>query len=132
MTNYVANFNCPTDGNGKGVVTSKIGLLNYDEVIHAGTYPNTQNVNIYLDNNQVFWLMTGDGLDNDGPYVFVLANISALNAKGYIYSAWPVMGEGNFDLYGVTLIITFRPVISLNADTMVTGSGTESDPYVVK
>ena len=132
MTNYVANFNCPTDGNGKGVVTSKIGLLNYDEVIHAGTYPNTQNVNIYLDNNQVFWLMTGDGYDGDGPYVFVLANISALNAKGYIYSAWPVMGNGNFDLYGVTLIITFRPVISLNADTMVTGSGTESDPYVVK
>ena len=35
LDNYTSNFKFNTDGNGKGILTSKVGLLTYDEAVHA-------------------------------------------------------------------------------------------------
>ena len=34
--NYTQNFECATDGNGKGLVTASVGLITYDEIAFAG------------------------------------------------------------------------------------------------
>ena len=57
--NYTPNFKCSTDKNGKGILTSKVGLLTYDEAVHAGNYcskgSNSYNINsiYYRRNNNI-------------------------------------------------------------------------------
>ena len=51
--------------------------------------------------------------------------------NNYAY-AWHVNGAGYTDSSYVNLTTGVRPVINLSADTLVTGSGTGSDPYIVK
>ena len=46
LDNYTSNFKFNTVSNGYGILKAKIGLLTYDEAVHArGGYPfiNTQN-----------------------------------------------------------------------------------------
>ena len=111
--NYTPSFDCTTDGNGKGVVSGKVGLITIDEVLFAGGAISVGS-NFYLKPvTNSYWTMSSPG------------------AGSYAY-AWYVgtRGETNddyvFDVYDIRLII------NLSADTLVSGSGTESDPYVVK
>ena len=61
-SSYTPNFKCTTDGNGKGQVSASVGLLSYDEVVHAGGYYSQTNSNYYLYNNKYFWTMSPAGL----------------------------------------------------------------------
>ena len=110
---YTPDFKCETDGNGKGQVNASVGLLTYDEVVYAGGYNEQSNSNYYLYNNSYFWTMSPAG--------FV----------GSFSIVWLVYTSGDILNYSVPGTSCLRAVLSLNADTLVTGTGTSSDPYVV-
>ena len=113
-SSYTPDFKCTTDGNGKGVVSASVGLLNYDEVVHAGGYYGKNNSNYYLYNSAIYWwTMSPAGFSGSDSYV------------------WRVYSTGDIDSNSVSGTTRLRAVLSLNADTLVTGSGTSSDPYVV-
>ena len=110
---YTPDFKCSSDGNNKGVVNASVGLLTYDEVVYAGGYYGKSNSNYYLYNNTYFWTMSPAGFS--GPYS----------------SVWGVHATGYIDFYSAEGTCAVRPVLNLNADTLATGSGTSSDPFVV-
>ena len=118
-TSYTPNFKCSTDGNGKGILNSSVGLITYDEIIHAGGYVNILD-NSYLYNNYYnnhnFWTMSPGGVIN-GPY-----------------EVWVWRKDhGLFGTYqGSSSDLTLRPVINVKKDTAVTGTGTVSDPYIIR
>ena len=110
---YTPDFKCSSDGNGKGVVNASVGLLSCDEVVYAGGYYNQNNSSYYLYNNTYFWTMSPAGFSGSRSnvwYVTVAADIRNT-----------IVNDTN----------CLRPVLILNADTLATGSGTSSDPYVV-
>ena len=111
--NYTSNFKCSTDGNGKGIITSKVGLLTYDEAVHAGNYPVKSSAS-YITNGYGYWLM---------------------NPSGFYYSyavAWDVDVAGGIYNDSVNTSRVVFPVISLKAGLLATGTGTTDDPYVVE
>ena len=112
---YTPDFKCSSDGNNKGIVNASVGLLSYDEVVYAGGYYNQNNSNYYLNNSSIaWWTMSPTG------FASVNSNV------------WIVNVLGGIDANGVTGTNRIRPVLILNADTLVTGSGTSSDPFVVE
>ena len=101
-------------------VKNQIGLLNVDEVVMAGAFQDKSNMNLYLNNQNIktgWWTMSGSQIlaDNNVVDGFVVLNNGSL--------AYDKKASMQFAL---------RPVISLDKNTVVTGSGTNSDPYVVK
>ena len=116
---YTPSFNCTTDGNGKGIVTSKVGLVTYDETIYAGGWYNESGLSYpyYLNSGSYYWTMSPAGFDDK---FFSCA------------FAWSVYSDGYTSYSGVNRILGVRPVLILSADTLVSGSGTSANPYVVK
>ena len=110
---YTPDFKCSSDGNNKGVVNASVGLLTYDEVVYAGGYPYSNNNSYYLYNNTYFWTMSPAGF------------------SGSDSTVWGVNSSGNISDTAVSNARAVRPVIILNADTLATGSGTSSDPFVI-
>ena len=113
-SNYTPNFKCVTDGNGKGIVNGKIALLTYDEVVFAGGYYGKANNNYYLYNNFNWWAMSPAGYINPVPYLW------------YIYTTGSITTRPSY----VPNVV--RPVINLKANTIVTGNGSSSSPYIVQ
>ena len=111
---YTPDFKCSSDGNGKGVVNANVGLLTYDEVVYAGGYYNQSNSNYYLYNPSFsWWTMSTAGF-------------------GFGYSfVWYADTLGRIGLYSVGETRFIRPVLILNTNTLVTGTGTSSDPFIV-
>ena len=112
-SSYTSNFKCSTDGNGKGVLTSKVGLLTIDEAVHAGNYFGKKSSS-YITNSKMYWLMSPAGAHNN-------------NA-----GAWSVSSAGIILDYNVDGSRVVRPVVSLKAGILATGSGTSDDPYVIQ
>ena len=113
-SSYTPDFKCTTDGNGKGSVNASVGLLSYDEVVHAGGYYGKDNSNYYLYNSAIYWwTMSPAGFSGSYSYVW------------YVYTAGRVINRN------VDNTDRLRAVLILNADTLATGSGTSSDPFVV-
>ena len=113
--NYTPSFDCTTDGNGKGVVSGKVGLITIDEVLFAGGVIGSSS-NFYLKNGSAYCMMSPAGFYTYNDYA----------------RAWGVVSTGRIGDFHVASNYGVRPVINLSADTLVTGSGTSSDPYVVK
>ena len=111
--NYTPSFDCTTDGNGKGVVSGKVGLITIDEVLFAGGVIGNSS-NFYLKNGSYFWMMSPAGFYNPSA------------------SAWHVYSDGSTYNADVNDTNGVRPVLNLSTNTLVSGSGTESDPYIVK
>ena len=114
-TTYVPSFNCSEDGNGKGVVNENVGLLTYDEILHAGSYYNQTNNDYYLYNKSGFWTMSPVGVGTTN------------NSR-----AWDINSSGGLGDNNVTNARILRPVINLKSDTVVSGTGTSDDPYRIK
>ena len=122
---------CPNDNdkftvdskNGNGALTYPVGLITLDEVALAGFntyYSNTSNyqdTTNYLYTNGYYWTFS--------PVM--------MYAAGYA-TAGSVYGAGYVSYNGVSIAYGVRPVISLKSGTVVepTGSGTATNPYVVK
>ena len=114
IDNYTPSFDCTTDGNGKGVVRGKVGLITIDEVLFAGGAIGISS-NYYLKNGNAYWMMSPAGINhNNDAYAWFVGSI----------------GNANYDYVSNPLGV--RPVLNLSADTLVSGSGTSSDPYIVK
>ena len=112
MTSQIPTFKCPTDQDTTygGVYFEKIGLITADEIYFAGANKDWTLFNSYLDHQNEFWTMT--------PW----------------YNGTPVsvmVSPGNNQNILVDTVSGVRPVISLNKDVTVTGSGTNIDPYVI-
>ncbi len=116
--NYNPDFKCSNDGNGKGLVNSKIGLITYDEIIYAGGYYYKINDSYYLYNKNFFWMMSPAGFDSS----------DAQDSQ-----VWHIDNSGRIYAYVTNSMLTLRPIINLKADTEISkGIGTSSDPYVIK
>ena len=113
---YTTNFKCNTDANGKGVISAKIGLLSYDEAVHAGMYPSKSS-SPYINISGSYWLMAPLAYSGSGYGNYAL--VWYINNGNLSSSA--TMGEA-----------LIRPVISLASNIDFTGSGTETDPYIIK
>ena len=111
---YSPNFKCETDGNGKGLVNASVGLLSYDEVVYAGGYYGKSS-NYYLTNGTIFWTMSPGGLSNNNTA-----------------DVWAVHEDGLIRNRGAILKIKLRPVINVKSDVKASGTGTNSDPFVVE
>ena len=113
-TNYVASFKCANDGNNKGIISSKVGLISADEVLFSGILPFANTGLSYLINGESFWTVSPAGL-----------------GSGEEYSrTWSV--ENN--TLGVAVTSNkreVRPVINLKADVTVTGAGTSDNMWIV-
>ena len=113
---YTPDFKCTTDGNGKGLLNTSVGLLTYDEVVHAGGYYGQSNSNYYLYNSAGWWTMSPIGFLN-GSNLF----------------SWHVGSENFINVANVAYAPSaIRPVLVLKDDTLVMGDGTSSDPFVVQ
>jgi len=93
-----------------------VGLISYDETIHAGGYPaGNHNHNYYLYNNTVFWTMSPAGTSSDPNAVI-----------------WRITDSVSLDYHSAYITRNLRPVINLKANTTVTGSGTSDSHWVVQ
>ena len=112
---YTPDFKCTTDGNGKGVVNARVGLLTYDEVVYAGGYYYQKNSNYYLYNNKNFWTMSPAGF------------------SGSYSDVWYVSTAGGIYTHYVNTADSLRAVLNLTANTQISdGDGTKNNPFVVE
>ena len=102
------NNNPSSKCNGNSVFT-KIGLPTVDELMYAGGVLDTKNQNFYLYNGGSF--LTGTSASGSTVYS------SNVNKSIEEVSASTSVGV--------------RPVITVKADTMLNGAGTEASPYYV-
>ena len=120
---------CPQDNDkftvdskkGNGKLTYPVGLITSDEGVLSGFNTYSSNESDYLDISN--YLYTGI---NFWTFSAVGMNINSSAAVGNIGSDGGIHGSYVFDAVGV------RPVVSLASDTLVTGSGTSTNPYVVE
>ena len=107
--------------NGNGKLTNPVGLITLDEVVLAGFNTNASNTGDYQDTtnylytNSNYWTFSPVEMNNYGSATV-----------GIVYSA------GVVNTNGVNYALGVRPVVSLVSGTLVTGSGTSTNPYVVK
>ena len=114
-SSYTPNFKCLTDANEKGKLDIKVGLITYDEVIHAGGYYDVPNRNYYLYDGFSLWTMSPAGVGSSW-------------TSNWVVNSYGELKDCSID-YGYAY---FRPVINLNANVSATGTGTSSDPYVIQ
>ena len=112
-------FTTATSSIGNKVLTYPIGLITADEVSLAGGVWHTDNSLYYLNTGQWYWTLSAynwfwhRGLPNGESEVFV--------------------SDGSLNSHLVNYSVGARPVVSLRTSTLVTsGSGTETDPYVIE
>ena len=114
-SNYNPDFKCTTDGNGKGLITSNVGLITYDEVVYAGGYYNKLISDYYLYNSNAHWW-----------------TMSPAGFEGSLSAIWFIGSPGNVANDRVDCNYGLRPVLILNADTKISGgNGTSENPFVV-
>ena len=107
--------------NGNGKLTNPVGLITTDEAILAGYNTSSSNKNDYKDTTN--YLHTGNDYWTFSP-ISLVSDVRAY--VGFIASSGAVGDRGVYIESGV------RPVVSLASGTFVTGSGTTSNPYIVK
>ncbi len=101
---------------GNQALKYPIGLITSDEIIFAGGFGNKANETFYLYTLQVYWTMSPayyEGSYNGSYHMLAEYQNRSLD-----------IAYGGYN-YGI------RPVINLKADTKFSGSGSESDPYIV-
>ena len=108
------------DSNGNGKLTYPVGLITLDEVVFAGFNTQASNTNDYA--NTTNYLYTNSDCWTFSPVLMWAAGVTvgAVSSSGVLRDP--------------TVIVTVgvRPVISLANGTLVTGSGTTTNPYVVE
>ena len=118
--NRVYTDNTPTLTCMGNKLKEKIGLLTVDEVVFAGAYQNNSNTNFYLKTNMVdgsWWTLSG----------------SQIIKKNNVVDAISVNKDGSLNYERkISTPMYIRPVINLDSNTTVTGTGTPDDPYAIK
>ena len=108
-------FTMTTASIGNRALTYPIGLITADEASLAGGVWGTDNNSYYLYTGQWYWALSASSWVSGFACVFNVGSYGGLDDSS-VYN-W----EGA------------RPVVSLRTSTLVTsGSGTETDPYVIE
>ena len=99
---------------GNGALTYPVGLITADEVSMGGGVNNTDNSSYYLYIGNKYWTMS--------PCYFYGASVRVLSLypDGDLRS-----GASVYASYGA------RPVLSLKSNITLTGTGTQTDPWVL-
>ena len=107
-------FTTSTSSKGNHALTNPIGLINTDELVLAGGFMGSNNINYYLYTGNIYWTMYPGVFSGGYAYIHVANEVG--NIHGGVASS----------TYGV------RPVINLSADvTISSGDGTMDNPYVI-
>ena len=125
VTNKAPQLTCPnlardgftttTASIGNKALTYPIGLITADEVSLAGGVVGTSNSSYYLYTGKWYWALSARLWNGGG------ANAFGVNSNGTLYYGSVISSGGA------------RPVVSLRTSTLVTsGTGTETDPYVIE
>ena len=108
-------FTTTTASIGNKALTYPIGLITADEVSLAGGSWWTSNSSYYLYTGQWYRALSANDWYSGYAYVFLVDSNGSLH-------------DGNVNYSGGV-----RPVVSLRTSTLVTsGTGTETDPYVIE
>ena len=117
MCNQVADFyTVKTSINGNKTLNYPVGLITADEVLYAGGIWGSENTSYYLYTQYSYYTMTPTYYLSS----YSMSDVFYINTMGNL--------DYNYGVYGVRGV---RPVINLKADTLFTGTGTLTDPYVV-
>ena len=101
--------------NGNGNLTYRVGLLTVDEMVLGGSSWDGSTWDTYLKSGSWYWSGAPCTFDDDYAFEFLLNSSGDLNDDDVDYSG------------GV------RPSVSLGSGiSLVSGSGTVSDPYVIQ
>lgn len=98
---------------------SKIGLISADEVTFAGAYHNSPNQNYYLYNSNIinsWWTLSASQVLSSSNTI----DVFSISSTGALIST-----------NKITTSLAVRPVISLDKNVSVTGTGTINDPYKI-
>ena len=114
--------------------TGNVGLVNVSDILRASTnplctsattsyiYADACNSNYLLDKGSasflVYWTINASSLEEGGA--------SSRAWYGYAYSS-----NAHVNYHGAYYSDAPRPVVFLKSDTTLSGSGTESDPFVI-
>lgn len=102
------------------IIKNKIGLISADELTYAGAYQNKENKNYYLYNENIkssYYTISGSQI------------LVGYNAVDIITANTD--GSLSYDKK-ISTPLGIRPVISIDANTNVSGTGTIDDPYILK
>ncbi len=113
-TNKNDRFTVDDTTNGNGALTYPVGLITADEVAMGGGVYYTSNSSYYLYTGSHYWTMS--------PCYFFSGDAREFYVDFY----------GFINGSAVSASLGVRPVLSLKSDISVTGSGTQSDPWVVQ
>ena len=116
-TYYTPNFKCSTDGNGKGIINSSVGLITYDEMVYSGGYRFAANENYYLFNGIGYMSMSPAATYDSGRNAGIWFNSKDfISDNGVQYASYAL-----------------RPVINLKSDTQISdGNGTKDSPFIIQ
>ena len=111
FNNRTPSYEC---SNTNDLYTTKIGLITADEVMYAGG-TSSNNYGYYLYTGNDYWTMSPSSfaVPFSDTWVFCVRSVGGFSTGNVKYT-WGV-----------------RPVINLNANITITGSGTASDPYTI-
>ena len=99
---------------GNGSLTYPVGLITIDEVAMAGGYFATDNKNYYLYTGTAYYTMTPNFFRSTGSaFVFIVNN------------------TGKFPNSSIGSTAYIRPVINLNGNVKLSGTGTYDNVYEV-
>ncbi len=102
--------------NGNGYLTNKVGLITADEVVYAGITVSSSAFFGKGDFNYMYraslWTMTPNEIEDNWMYNHIVSH-------------------GKLARSSVTSANNIVPVVSLVPNTLATGTGTWSDPYIV-
>lgn len=113
VKNINPSLRCQDSSEGfGGKYRLKVGLINADEVLMAGSIYNIANPDVYLNNGTDFYTMT---------------------PSDYYYSVFMMYlkADGTLSDVSVSQKKSLRPVISLKASIVVSGDGTQENPYKI-
>ena len=113
-TNKNDRFTVSDTTKGNGASTYPVGLITADEMSMGGAVYGIGNSSYYLYTGNYYWTMSPCNVLGSGAGEFL------------VYSSGSIGNDRVNNSYGV------RPVLSLKSDISVTGSGTQSDPWVVQ
>ena len=113
---YSPTFTCSSSD----ILTEKIGLLSSDEFVYAGGAFRKTDTSIFLldfGNSTRWWTLSPAYYDANQSKVGALMVLTTGSITDWI------------DSNTITNTGAIRPVITVNGDKEITGSGTSSDPY---
>lgn len=116
---YNPNFNCDADD----IIEEKIGLISSDEFVFAGGAYLKSNSSMFLNDfggSSMWWTLSPAYYDSNQSKVGVFV----IDSDGSL-TDW-------IDTNTVTNTEAIRPIITVDGNKIVTGSGTSSDPYKFK